>query len=403
METKVNTRTSDLAALDSGLEKCRKSLVFCLGNQRKRCLHRSKRVAVIGIKGMPSRASGVEVHAENLYQRMSSRYEITAFCRKRYCAKICSNYKGIRIKYIPSINTKSLDAISYTFVATIAALLKGYDIYHFHALGPSSMCWLPKLFRKKVICTVHGLDWKREKWGRLGRAYLQFGEKMLAKYADSVIVLTKADKEHFQKKWGITPTIISNGVNIPKKMEDIMPRKGLEDGYILFLARLVPEKGIHYLIEAYIASSCTKKLVIAGDGSHSDDYVERLHHMAERNRNIIFTGRVEGEELISLYQHASLYVLPSDLEGQPVGLLEAMSYGCLCLVSDIDANIETLGDYGYYFKKGDVKSLTDKLKEFQAGKLTVDKEKEKSYIEEKYGWDAITEKTIIEYGRLENI
>lgn len=359
-----------------------------------------KKIAVIGIKGLPSRTSGIEVHAENIYSRLSEKYHITAFCRKRYCTEICRMYKKIEIKYIPSINTKCLDAITYTFLSTIIALFEKNDIYHFHALGPASMCWLPKLFGKKVVCTIHGLDWKREKWGRFGKAFLKFGEKMIAKYADEVVVLTKCEKLYFEQKWTRTVNVIPNGVSIPC-FEQQQSKLNISGEYILFLARLVPEKGVHYLIKAFNQSDSKKKLVIAGGSSHSNEYITYLKSLAKKNDNILFVGNVAGSDLISLFQNASLYILPSDIEGLPMSLLEAMSYGCTCLVSDIEANVETLGKYGFYFKHSDIQDLTEKINDFELGNMKCDKQMLTNYVNENYNWDKIAEMTNTIYERIE--
>ena len=203
------------------------------------------------------------------------------------------------------------------------------------------MLWLPHLFGIRTVATIHGLDWKRSKWGGLASKYIKFGEKVAAKYADEIIVLSKNVEEYFLDAYNRKTNFIPNGINKPtrKNAKIIKEKYGLEkDSYILFLARIVPEKGLHYLIEAYKKLNTDKKLVIAGGASHTNKYLEEIRKMANINKNIIMTGFVQGEELDELYSNCNIYCLPSDVEGMPISLLEAMSYGCRCLVSNIEEN-----------------------------------------------------------------
>lgn len=358
------------------------------------------KIAMIGQKGIPSRAGGVEIHVEELAAGLvKAGAQVDVYCRRYYCKNRIKEHRGIRLYYIPTISTKHLDAIIYTFLATIIALGRGYDVFHYHACGPSSLCWIPRLFGKKVVCTTHGLDWKRAKWGNIGQDYLKFGEKMIGKYADEIIVLNLPMKEYFLETYGRETHIIPNGVTEPELIEaDLIKEKwGLEkDSYILFLARLVPEKGIHYLIEAYQKLHTDKKLVIAGGSSHSDDYVERLAAMSIDDDNIIMTGFVSGKTLEELYSNAFLYVLPSDVEGLPISLLEAMSYRRCCLVSDIRENTSTGMDTVFTFQRGNVKDLYEKLKMLEEMPLDETRrmgEAAGKHVLNTYQWENVVQKT----------
>lgn len=366
------------------------------------------KIAMIGQKGIPSRAGGVEIHVEELAAGLvKAGVQVDVYCRKYYCKNRVKEHRGIRLYYIPTINTKHLDAIIYTFLATMIALGRGYDVFHYHACGPSSLCWIPKLFGKKVVCTTHGLDWKRAKWGAIAQDYIKFGEKVIARHADEVVVLNEPMKDYFQETYGRKTNIIPNGVEEPVLLEAelIKEKWGLEkENYILFLGRLVPEKGIHYLIEAYQQSGTDKKLVIAGGSSHSDDYVERLAAMSIDNDNIIMTGFVSGRLLEELYSNAFLYVLPSDVEGLPISLLEAMSYKRSCLVSDIKENVTTGGNTIFTFHQGNVKDLTKQLKlidNLEPEMVRVKGREAGEYVLDTYRWEVIVDKTLNVYQSLE--
>ena len=324
-----------------------------------------QKIAVIGAKGLPSNTSGIEIYIEKVCPELTENFDVAVFSRKRYCSEIVKNYKGVRVIHIPSINTKHLDAISYTVFATCTALLMNCNIFWYHALGPAVTMFLPHLFRKKILSTVHGLDWKREKFGQLAGRVLKHGEHCIAEYADEIIVLNKFDAKHFAEKWGRECSIIPNGVSSAVFYEpEIIAQKyhlGRKD-YILYMSRIVPEKCSHTLIDAYIRSGISKKLVIAGGGVHTDDYVRYVHDMAGGNENIIFTGHVSGQEKQELYSNAYAYVLPSTIEGQSIGLLEAMSYGLPCIVSDIPENLDVIGGAGIAFHVNHSWDLAEKLR-----------------------------------------
>jgi glycosyltransferase involved in cell wall biosynthesis len=274
---------------------------------------------------------------------------------------------------------------------------------HIHAEGPALMCWIPKLFGKRVIVTVHGLDWKREKWKNgFGAKYIHLGEKIAVKYADEIIVLSESVRKYFEDTYNRKTVYIPNGVSRPDKAEpkEIPERFGLnKDEYILFLGRLVPEKGVHYLISAFRNFKTEKKLVIAGSASDTDQYVESLKDLAAGEDRIIFTGFVQGKLLQELYSNAYIYVLPSDLEGMPLSLLEAMSYGNCCVVSDIPECAEVIEDQGILFPRGNVTALQDCLEKLCDDPAEVNKYKTtvSDYICNKYSWDKVVERTLKVY------
>lgn len=340
------------------------------------------KICMIGHKTVPSRDGGVEIVVEELSTRMVQEgHNVTLFNRKRKNKPSKSEYKGVKLVDVFTINVKSLDAIIYSYFATKKAIKmakKGeFDVIHFHAEGPCNFLYkFGKLGSKKrskmpkVVVTIHGLDWQRSKWGGLGTKIILRGEKQAVKYADEIIVLSENVKSYFKDKYNKDTTFIPNGVSNPTlhKPELILNNWNLKkDDYILTLSRMVPEKGIHYIIEAWQKLSNEeknkKKLVIAGGTSHSTSYFERIKNMAKDDSTIILTGFVQGQLLDELYSNAYLYVLPSDIEGMPMSLLEAQAYGNICLVSNIDENVQIINDKAFIFKKSDVDDLSNKIKD----------------------------------------
>lgn len=368
------------------------------------------KIAMIGHKRIPSREGGVEVVVEELSTRLTSQgYQVEAYNRSGYhvSGKDFGNsrkkyYKGIRIIIVPTFKNGKLNAIVYSILATLRALFGGYDVIHYHAEGPCATLFIPRIFGIRVIATIHGLDWQRAKWGRFASGVLKFGEKMAAKYANEVIVLSRNVQQYFEETYGRETHYIPNGISKPeiREAQKIKEKYGLEkDGYILFLARLVPEKGLHYLIEAYRAINTEKKLVIAGGSSHSVEYMRHVQNMASEDPRIIMTNFVEGRMLEELYSNAYLFILPSDVEGMALTLLEAMSYGCCCLVSDIQENMEVIEDKAFSFKKGDVADLEKKLLFLLSNPQQVESYRKESaaFICGKYNWEEVVDQTKVLY------
>ena len=365
------------------------------------------KIAMIGHKRIPSREGGIEVVVEELAVRLAALgHEVTAYNRggehvsgSEYGEKSRARaYKGVRLAVVPTPKNRSMNAMVYSLFATLRAVCGGYDVLHYHAEGPCAMLFIPRLFGRKTVSTVHGLDWQRSKWGGFATKYLLFGEKMIAKHADEVVVLSDNVKNYFMERYGREVNFIPNAVNHPVRREPevIREKYGLEkDGYILFLARLVPEKGLHYLLEAFREVETDKKLVVAGGASHSDNYVDGIKETAAKDDRVVLTGFVQGEELDELYTNCFLYVLPSDVEGMPLTLLEAMSYGCRCLTSDIPENVSVSEDYARSFRRADPGDLRDKLADILEGRAAYPPGEEISgFIMGKYNWDDVTEKTL---------
>lgn len=369
------------------------------------------KIAMLGHKRIPSREGGVEIVVEQLASRMSALgHDVTVYNRKGHHVSGKENatfqyekkfdYKGIHVVTIPTFEKKSLNAIVYSFLAALHAAFHSYDVVHFHAEGPCSMIPIAKLFRKRCIATIHGLDWQRSKWGGFATKFLLFGEKMAAKYADEIIVLSKNVQNYFKETYGRDTNYIPNGIDRQEKVSPqiITEKYGLKGkDYYLFLARIVPEKGLHYLIDAYKQLDTDKKLVIAGGSSHTDEYMEQIKASCDENPDIIMTGFVQGQELQELFSNCYAYVLPSDIEGMPISLLEAMSFGCNCLVSDIPENLEVVKDKAFSFKKSDVPSLKEALQKLETlpEEEWLDKGKAiQKYAEENFGWDDVTARTI---------
>ena len=365
------------------------------------------RIVMLGHKRIPSREGGVEIVVEELATRMADAgHRVTCLNRagkhvsgKEFETTSLKEFRGVQIKTVPALDKKGLAAMTASVTGALVAAFGKYDVVHFHAEGPCAMLWLPKLFGKRCVATIHGLDHQRAKWGCFARSYIMLGEKCAVKFADEVIVLSKGVQQYFKDTYGRETIFIPNGVSKPELREahEIEERFGLEkDGYILYLGRLVPEKGITYLIDAFKSVKTNKKLVIAGGSSDTEAFAQELKERAAGDDRIIFTGFVQGRTLEELYSNAYVYTLPSDLEGMPLSLLEAMSYGNCCVTSDIEECAAVTGDHGLTFPQSNTDALGALLQKLCDEPQTVESYKNtaRDYITQKYSWDDVTERTL---------
>ena len=371
------------------------------------------KIALIGSKGVPVRSGGVERHVEELAVRFADLgHTTTVYGRKSYGISKKSTYKGVRVLAMPSIATKNLDAITATFLGTVHILFSRYDVVHYHGIGPGSLLWMIRLFRPdmKVVATFHSPDYNHKKWNSFARWYFHFGEWVSCNITHKLIVISQSLTLYTQKKYNKRASYIPNGCAVtPSKRIHTLKKIGLKKKkYILVVSRLVRHKGIHFLIEAFsrLQEQDKKykeyKLVIVGDSSHTDDYVQELWELSSKNSSIVFTGEQGGEDLRELFSHAYLFVQPSLSEGLSIALLEAMGYGVAPLVSDIPENTEAIFGCGFTFKNGCVESLEKTLKEAFDNPQNVS---EKAILaqdraKKEYHWDMIAQKTLDIYGDL---
>jgi glycosyltransferase involved in cell wall biosynthesis len=367
------------------------------------------KIAYIGQKGIPATFGGVEFHVAELAKRLVKiGYEVHVYVRNWYADKNLKDYQGIRLIHTPTIKTKHGDAFIHSLTSSLHSLFQGYDIIHYHALGPSIFCWLPKLFGKRVVVTLHGLDWKREKWGNLAKAFLKLAERTAVYIPDGIIVVSQEQKTYFQGKYGKKVTYIPNGVNIPAASASpaiIKDKYGLSGrDYLLWMGRLTPEKRIEWLVKAFKQIRSDLRLVIAGGSSATDKYVKKIKTLAKADKRIIFTGYVAGREKQELLANALLFVLPSNLEGLPIALLEAMSYRLPCLTSDIPPHRQVITQEadGFLFQSDNFSDFVKKINDLLSPGAELRNVGDMAGIKvaKEYNWDDVIKKTLLVYNSL---
>ncbi|NQT82857.1 glycosyltransferase family 4 protein [bacterium] len=369
------------------------------------------RVAMIGQKGIPVTIGGPENFVREISTRLVRRgHRVTVYCRPYALtewARFLSEeekeavrqrkYEGVDLKILPTVPTKRLDAIVHSTLSSIHCVFDSFDVLHYHTIGAFLPAFIPRLAtRAKIVVSVHALDWQRAKWGRGARAMLRLGEEASIRIPDVTHVISRELKRYFESRSRHSQKIvyIPTGVNVAEPKPTRLTRKyGIREGkYILFLSRLVPEKGAHYLIDAYNRLETDMKLVIAGNALYEPGYVGRLK--ASAGRGVVFTGFVPDEEMAELFSNAYFYVLPSETEGLPHTLLQALSYGRCVVASDIEANREALGGLGFTFTSKDSKDLGKVLEKLIANPKLVASEQGKGIkrVRKEYGWEAVVDR-----------
>ncbi len=358
----------------------------------------------IGLRGFPNIQGGIETHAQHLYPELVKLgCDVEVLVRRPYVAADRYTWKGVQMKALWSPTSTGLETLVHSFLGVCYAIVRRPDVLHIHAVGPALFAPLARLFGLKVVMTHHGMDYQRQKWGRFAKFVLRMGEKLGIKYSHVCITVSKSIKNFLEQTYGSDLNIyaIHNGVNIPKQVESqsILTQFGLKkQQYLLMVSRFVPEKRQDDLIDAFLASNQKgkRKLVLVGDNTlGSKAYLDKIHALAQRHPNIVFTGFQTGEELSALYTHAECFFLPSSHEGLPIALLEALSYGLYAVVSDIPAHLEMELESEHYFQLGNISQLTERMNQIPKGGLTgEDKAKVIAGIEESFDWVEIAGETL---------
>lgn len=353
------------------------------------------KIAMIGHKDFPSRSGGVEVVVYELARRLAERgEEITVYNRGKQ--RKHNRYRELGVNVIRSFTFRkqSLNAMVYSFTATLHALFCGYDVIHYHAIGPSVPLLIPHLFGIRTVATVHGLNWRVDKWGSFASRYLRLGERIAAKYADEVITLSEEMHSYFLETYGRDTKMIKNAITPIPRIDDGILRSqlGLSAGeYFLYIGRISPEKGVQDLIAAYRAAKVNKKLLIAGE-IPDNAFGEEVRALIGDDERIICPGFVSGEMMHALYSNCALYILPSHTEGLPLTLLEAMSCGACCLVSDIPENTSVLGAFGASFAVSDPDALARSLEAHEMDEKTPEEQaRQAAFVLENYGYDRVVD------------
>lgn len=364
------------------------------------------RIAFLGQKSLilGKKGGGIETHVANLAPRLVARgHEVTAYARKRYSEEHPTYHEGVRVRYLPTIYAKNLEAIVHTFLATMDICFRKVDVIHYHGVGPALMCWIPRLLRPRVtvVATFHAQDQYHQKWSWFARFMLRLGERATCKIPHATITVSHGLQVVCRDEYDSEAVFIPNGADRKTvRKQDQLVQFGLSKGeYILTVGRLLPVKGIHHLIKAFRRTKTRKQLAVVGAPALGDGYLDELKALAKGDDRVQFLGFQSGDTLEQLFAHAYLYCQPSESEGLPLTVLEAMSFGTAVLVSEIPGNLEAIHRAGFTFENKDVDDLTQQLQHLfkHPDEVTRARGDVKRVVEKHFAWDRIVERTLEVY------
>lgn len=355
-------------------------------------------MGVLGLRGFPHVMGGVERHCEHLYPEIAKKgFEFIVCRRTPYLNEMSKDFKipGITFLDIWTPRNKHLEALIHSLISIVILRLRGVKIVHIHSFGPAMIAPIARLLGQKVIMTYHLPNYMQGKWNRMDQILLRSAERIACKWSNKIIAVSENNQRLIKTNTGKDSVVIYNGITPSTTKNNSVESFGLKKGKYIFAAcRFVPEKGLHTLIEAFEKIDTDWNLVIAGDADHSSEYSEKLKRMAEEDSRILLTGFVSGERLESLFACAGLFVLPSHIEGLPIALLEAMSFGVPVVVSDIPPHRDLHLSENSYFTPGDVltlaKTMENKINDKEA---RIEASKLKDEIKDKYNWETIASET----------
>ncbi|MBD2449492.1 glycosyltransferase family 4 protein [Nostoc sp. FACHB-152] len=373
------------------------------------------KIAVIGAKGLPPKQGGIEHYCAELYPRIVAQgHSVDLFARSSYTQGSwleSYDYQGVQVISLPSVDFRGVDAFVTSALGAIAATGKSYDIVHFHALGPSLFTCLPRITNAKIVVTCQGLDWQRAKWGNFSTRLIRAGEKSAVRFAHGMIVVSEALQNYFLQTYDRETVYIPNAPACYGESDPNFAygkQLGLQQGrYVVFLGRLVPEKRPDLLVDAFSAlKPAGWKLVLAGGVSDTKSFTANLLEKVADNRDIIFAGELRGTRLWEIVRGAGLFVLPSDLEGLPLAMLEAMQEGIPVLGSDIPPHQQLIdGGRGMLFESGNLDSCIHSLDWaiHHPQQLAAMAKNAQKYVRVNYNWDRITAENLKLYGTISGI
>ena len=342
-------------------------------------------ISVIGARAYPSDfvgTSGLEIYVENIVKELSRirrDLKFIIYTKATYQERRFVKSKAIRVRKLVTIHSKVLESVIYSLIASFFSAFDRSAIVWYHGVGPSIFSFIPRLLGKRIVLTVHSLDWERKKWSPTEKFFFEKGANFAFLLRPKIFAVSLSLKAYILKNFGVSATYVPPGIELQKvkSPEFYLKKFGLfHKSYLLFLGRFVPEKRLEWLIEAFLELKTKFKglrLVLAGGHGNIPNYEKGLRERY-KGGGITWMGYVFGKEKLSLLSHCRCFVLPSELEGNPVSLAEALGVGALCLVSeDVAEEFPKLGNI-LEFKTQSKNSFSNAL-----GKALVQKSKKGIY------------------------
>lgn len=346
------------------------------------------RIALLGTRGIPARYGGFETFAEELSTRLAARgHTVSVYCRQR-CEP--PQYRGVQLRYLPTIRHKYLDTVFHAGISTMHALFFHFDVILYCNAANAIFTWLPRIFGTPTALNVDGLERHRKKWNRLAKSWYATSEWLATWCCSAVVTDAERIREYYRERFGKDSTFIPYGAETGKTREtDVVRALGLEPGrYVLYVSRLEPENNALLVREAFEKLDTDFKLALVGDAPYSADYIRRVRDTTDPR--VVIPGAIYGQGYKQLQSHCAVYVQATEVGGTHPALIEAMGRGALVLYLNTPESAEAAGDAAVPFEN----DLVEKLR--WAVNVTPEErarwgEQAMRRVEKLYSWDAVTD------------
>ncbi len=353
------------------------------------------RIAILGTRGVPASYGGFETFAEQLSTRLVARgHDVTVYCRAHYVSPRQIEFKGVRLKVLPTIRHKYFDTVVHAFLSALHASTAGrFDAALICNAANAPITPLLRAAGTPVAINVDGLEHKRRKWNWLGKNYYRVAERLAVWLPNLTVTDARVIQDYYAARYGAASTMIAYGAEVERRPDRAAVRAwGVEPNrYVLYVSRLEPENNAAMVIEAFKRVRTPHRLLVVGDAPYAHDYIRELRALARRDRRIIFTGFVFGDSYRALQQNAYCYVHATEVGGTHPALLEAMGYGNCVLTLETPENVEAVGDAGIHY--ADTKDLAAKLQRVLRDGAIVNQYRQRAQarVRERYDWEHVVD------------
>ncbi len=352
------------------------------------------RIAILGTRGIPASYGGFETFAEQLATRLAARgHNVTVYCRSHYVSPRQLEFHGVRLKVLPTIRHKYFDTVVHTFLSALHATTARYDAALICNAANAPCAAILRFTGTPVALNVDGLEHKRKKWNWLGRNYYLLAEKLATLLPTETVTDARVIQDYYLVRYNHASTMIAYGAEVERQTDRAAVKQWrVEPGrYVLYVSRLEPENNAHLVIEAFKKVRTAHKLLIVGDAPYAHEYIEELRARARRDKRIIFTGFVFGNDYRALQQNAYCYVHATEVGGTHPALLEAMGYGNCVLTLATPENLEAVGEAGIPY--ADEEELVAQLQRvLRDGSLVSSyRQRAQSRVRERYDWEHVVD------------
>jgi glycosyltransferase involved in cell wall biosynthesis len=352
------------------------------------------RIAILGTRGVPASYGGFETFAEQLSTRLVRRgHDVTVYCRAHYVSPRQIEYRGVRLKVLPTVRHKYFDTVVHTFLSSLHATTRRFDAALICNAANAPFAPVLRAAGVPVAINVDGLEHKRRKWNWVGRNYYRAAERLSVWLPNEVVTDARVIQDYYLAKYGARSTMIAYGAEVERRPDRAAVRQwGVEPNrYVLYVSRLEPENNAAMVVEAFRRVRTPHRLLIVGDAPYAHEYISRLRALARGDRRIIFTGFVFGDAYRALQQNAYCYVHATEVGGTHPALLEAMGYGNCVLTLATPENVEAVGEAGIHY--ADVGDLSARLQEVLRDGAIVDRYRQRAQarVRQLYDWERVVD------------